>query len=86
MSEFASWSFQGPSLAIDRPLDFTIGDPGVHLSGTLDAGEYAFSIFLESGAAAQGLGSNFSFAFTVVPAPGAAGLLAVGVLAPRRRR
>ncbi len=86
LGEFASWSFQGPSLDIDRPLDFAFGDPGVHLDGTLDAGSYAFSIFLESGAAAEGLGSNFDFAFTVVPGPGVWGTLAMTALAVVRRR
>lgn len=86
MGEFASWSFQGPSLDIDRAFDFAIGDPGVHLSGTLDAGDYAFSIMLESGAAAEGLGSNFDFAFSTVPAPGGTALLAATAIAGLRRR
>lgn len=86
MSEFASWSFQGPSLAVDRPLEFAVGVPGLDLSGTLDAGDYAFEIFIESGAAAQGLGSNFAFSFSVVPAPGPAAVLGLGVLAAARRR
>jgi len=85
-SEFASWSFQGPSLDIDRPFDFAVGDFGVHESGTLAAGDYAFEIVLESGAAAQGLGSNYDFAFTAVPAPGALAALTLGGLAATRRR
>ncbi len=86
MGEFASWSFQGTSLDIDRTLDYASVGSGVHLAGTLDAGDYAFSIYLESGAAAEGLGSNFDFTFTAVPAPAGLSILATGVLAVGRRR
>lgn len=85
-SEFASYSFQGPGLTVDRAFDFAVGDPGLQLTGVLGPGDYSFSILIESGAAAEGLGSNFDFSFVVVPAPGIAGLLAMGTLATTRRR
>ena len=85
-SEFANYSFTGPSLDIVKGFDFALSDPGVHLSGTLGPGDYAFDIAIESGAEAQGIGSNFDFSFVVVPAPGGVGVLALGVLATARRR
>lgn len=85
-SEFATYSFIGPSIGINKSLDFALSDPGVHLSGTLGPGDYFFDIAIESGAAAEGIGSNFDFSFVVVPAPGAVTGLAMGVLATARRR
>jgi hypothetical protein len=85
-SEFASYSFAGPSLDVVRGFDFAFNDPGVHLSGTLGPGDYAFDFKLESGAEAAGLGSNFDFSFVVVPSPGAVSALALGALACARRR
>ncbi|MEM9065919.1 MAG: hypothetical protein AAGB51_10565 [Planctomycetota bacterium] len=85
-AEFATWSFQGPSLNIEQGLTTPFTLSGFEQSGTLGPGQYSFAFEINTSGAASGILSTYDFRFDIVPTPGVCAVLAVGALATTRRR